>query len=301
MDAGGGADDAFVLFQASAVGEVEGVAVDVGDEAACFGGDEGSCGVVPDSFDVVLFCGESEVGVGLAAGGDGVFGLGVESGGFAGGVAVGGEVVEDSVGVVGVGVCFFDGGADGDRFALVVVESVDLGGFVGAVGGAVVGGVLEDAVALYGGVDGAVGVWEVEGSGELAGEVWASEDADCGCAAFDVGEGDGVLLVSEEALCAIDGVEGPEAGVVGVSGADVDGVEEGVFGGVRPDGLDGGERGLAVGGVVGVAEELGVLLADEDDGGAETLAKDPGDDGLGGEVGDGDGGLVVLGDGAEVL
>jgi len=40
VDAWGGADDASVLFEAAAVGEVEGVAVDVGDEAACFGGDE---------------------------------------------------------------------------------------------------------------------------------------------------------------------------------------------------------------------------------------------------------------------
>ena len=40
VDAWGGADDASVLFEAAAVGEVECVSVDVGDEAACFGGDE---------------------------------------------------------------------------------------------------------------------------------------------------------------------------------------------------------------------------------------------------------------------
>ena len=64
--------------------------------------------MVPDAFDVSLFGGESEVGVGLAAGGDGVFGLGVEPGWFAGGDAVVGEVFEDAVGVGDVGVGFFD-------------------------------------------------------------------------------------------------------------------------------------------------------------------------------------------------
>src|SRR5690606_37468637 len=79
MNAGGGADDAAVAFEAAAAGEVEVVAVDVGDEAAGLVGDGRAGGVVPDAFDVAGLGGEAEVDVGLAAGDDGVLGLGVHA------------------------------------------------------------------------------------------------------------------------------------------------------------------------------------------------------------------------------
>ena len=81
------------------------------------------------------------------------------------------------------------------------------------------------AVALDGHVEAAVVVALVEWFGEVYGEVWAAHDADGGGAVFDVAEGYGVLLVSEESFGAVDGVEGPEGLVVCVACAQVDGVE----------------------------------------------------------------------------
>lgn len=55
-----------------------------------------------------------------------------------------------------------------------------------------------------------------------------------------------------------------------------------------------------MGRVGGVAEIVGGFFADESEL-AEGFAEDGGDDGLRGEVGEGDGGAVVLGDGAELV
>jgi len=84
MDSWGCADDAFIFFESSAMGEVEVSAEDVGDECAGFAGDTCAGGVVPDAFYIWFFGWETEVGVCLASGDDGVFALGVEACGFSG-------------------------------------------------------------------------------------------------------------------------------------------------------------------------------------------------------------------------
>lgn len=288
----GRADDAAVAAEAATVGEVEVASEDVGDRSSGFGGDERACGVVPDFFYVVFACGKAEVGIGLSSGDDGILGLAVEAGGFAGAA----DMLEDAVGVADVGMFFFNGSADADGLIGVVVEASDADwGFAGVVEGA-----LEGALASDAGVEAAVGVGEVEGCSEVAREVGAPECADGGLAAFDEAEADGVLLASEEALGAIDGVECPEAGRGGVALAFVDGAQDVALGGIGPCAADGLDGGCEVGGVGRVAEEAGIFFADEFEV-AEALGKDAGDDGLRGEVGDGDGAFVVFGDGADLL
>ena len=158
-----------------------------------------------------------------------------------------------------------------------------------------------DAVALDGHVEAAVFVADVEGFGEVDGEVWAAHDADGGGAVFDESEGDGVLLVSEETFGAVDGVEGPEGVVVGVACTEVDGVEDFLFCGVFPYAFDGGDGGVEVEGVVFIAEEDGIFFSDEVEVFSEFLFEDHADDCLGGEVGDGDGGFIVFGHGADLV
>jgi hypothetical protein len=86
--------------------------------------------------------------------------------------------------------------------------------------------------------------------------------------------------------------------VVRVAPADVDRRNERLFGTLGPDFLDGGESGGEERGIF--AEGVGLFFTDEDDL-SELLGEDVGDDGLGGEVSDGDGALVVLGDGLDLL
>lgn len=299
VQARGGADDAAVGIEPAAFGEIERPAQDVGRWGAALGGDQRPGGVVPDPLDVAGLGGHAEVGVGLAAGDDGVLALAVEADGLADRLAVlGGEVGEDAVGGAGVGVGLLDRGGDADLLALVVVEAGDADG---ALGVALFSGQgLVDPLAVDGVVDRAVAVGLVERVGHVAGQVGAGHGGDDGRAGLDIGEGDGVLLAAEEALGAVDGVEGPEARGAALAGAEVDRVEHGPGGGVGPAGPNGGEGGVEVGGMGGVAQKVRGLLGDQIDP-AQALGQHAGDDRLAGEVGHGHRAVVVLGDGPDGL
>ena len=137
------------------------------------------------------------------------------------------------------------------------------------------------------------------------GEVGAAEDAEFDGAVADEGEGNAVLLAAQETLGAVDGVEGPaalagrEGGGVGV--AEIDGGDEVVGGGFGPRAalVERGEAGFEVGLVFGLLEERAGFFGDQAAPHDAGLSEGAGDDGLGGEVADGDGGGVVLGHGPE--
>ena len=89
--------------------------------------------------------------------------------------------------------------------------------------------------------------------------------------------------------------------VIGVSGAQVDRVEDFLFGSAFPYPLNRGDCCVEEDAVVFIAEERGVFFSNEVEVFAEFLFEDHPDDRLGREVRDGDWGLVVLGHRADLL
>ena len=155
------------------------------------------------------------------------------------------------------------------------------------------GGVFEAALHRTGtgdpdedGAPGAVGI------GTVAREVGAAQKAHDGHAVDHQAQGHGVLVEAEEALGAVDGVEDPEGALSPARvGAAVDGGEDlglADLGEHAAHGLD--HLGAHV---VVLAQGSCIFLADQGDL-REGLGQQVADDGLRGEVGDGDGTLVAL-------
>ena len=129
----------------------------------------------------------------------------------------------------------------------------------------------------------------------IARHVRASHDAQCDITAFDVAQGEGVLLTTEEALGSVDGVECPEGGRGAVVIAGVDGIEHLVFGDIGQDRSHGVGDGGADGPHLGTSKDTGMFFTDDVHGLVERL-EIQGDDGLHCEVSDGDRASIVLGD-----
>lgn len=81
VEMGRSAHDPAVGIKPAALGEIQRIAGEIGDEAPGFLGDERAGGVVPDAFDVARLGGQAEVDVGVAAGEQGVFALAVDADG----------------------------------------------------------------------------------------------------------------------------------------------------------------------------------------------------------------------------
>ncbi len=105
-----GGEDAAVFRERSAVREVEGFAVEIGDAAAGFFDDDRACGLVPDFFAVVgaRRGEEAEHDVATAGGEDGVLGLAIHADGLFSCAELGCELAD----FVDVGVGFFYGAED---------------------------------------------------------------------------------------------------------------------------------------------------------------------------------------------
>ncbi|ROW08433.1 hypothetical protein VMCG_03121 [Cytospora schulzeri] len=305
---GGGGDDALVLGEGAADAEVEPAARDVGDLAAGLADDEVARGVVPDLLDVRLGGGQAEVDVAGPPGDGGVLGLGVHAhagpgdaqlGGDLGGLALRAVPGLDALAEGRLG--HLGDGLHGDGLALL--EAARAQG--PALGALALHGGEDDAAALVGRVGADV---HGQGGRVIEGQVGAPQDADLDVAVDHEAQADGVLAAAQEALCAVDGVDGPyPALAAALAVALVDNVQGGVgvLDGAAQGGLGGGVVQLGAGDQVPddllevgvVAHGLGLLL------GHDLVLGEVGlecadDEGLGAKVTDGDGGLVVLGDGA---
>ena len=155
--------------------------------------------------------------------------------------------------------------------------------------GAGLGGVVEGALVAVHGGEVAFVLRTIRNR-----KVGTAQDAQDDLAILNQGESNGVLVEPEEALGSVDRVEGPvTAFATAVVGPPVDGGENGVLGQLGEDGLDAGDDAVLEPAVLALAQCLGVLLSHERDG-REGLTQHVGDDGLCGEVGHGDRGLVAL-------
>lgn len=304
----GGRDNALVLRQRPAEAEVEPLAGNIGNLAAGLAHDEVTSGVVPDLLDVGLAGGQAQVDIAGTAGDGGVLGLGVhahagagdaELGGDLGGLALRAVAGLDALAKLGLG--HLGDGLHGDLLALL--ERARAKG--PARGALALHGREDDAAALVGGVGADV---DSQRGGVVDGQVGAAQDADLDVAVDHQAQAHGVLATTQEALGAVDGVDGPYAALGTALGvALVEKVEHGVgvLDGTAEDVLGGGV--VELGGadevpddlleVVVGAELVSILLADDLVVG-EVGLEGADDEDLGAKVANGDGGLVILVDGA---
>lgn len=219
---------ALVIPQRAAPGEIQPPPLRVRHAPARLAHNHVPRRVVPDLLPVVPAAADRqpEVQVGGAAGDGAVLGLGVhadagardaEAGGDGGLVAVRRVGRLDALAERG-GRDVREDGSHADRPA--GLQGAGAQGAAGGGAGARDGG-EEDAAAV-----GAAGVVDVGVVVVVDGEVRAAQHADLDGSVFDQGEADGVLAAAEEALGAVDGVQGPDPAVRAAGAvALVDGLE----------------------------------------------------------------------------
>lgn len=304
----GRSDNTLVGSESPALAEVQSVAVDVSDLATGLADEKVTSSVVPDLLLVVLLDGQAKVNVTGTTGDGAVLSLRVQShargsdaeelsdGGV---VALGGvrglnTLTEDSLGDVGDGT-HGDGLAGSESSAGQGTAGSALtenGGEQDTVGGG--GGLLGTSAGIQAG-------------GIIDGEVRGTDGTDLDVAVDHQAEADSVLAATEEALGTVDGVKSPDA-ARGATGAVavINDLEHALLAGQRAtedvvallivqlDVLDQAPDLSAQ--VLVLAEGAGLLLGNNFVVG-EVLADGGDDESLGAEVADGDGGLVILGDG----
>ncbi|CRK13809.1 hypothetical protein BN1723_002033 [Verticillium longisporum] len=226
---GRGGHDALVLGEGAADGEVEPLAGNVGDVAAGLAHNEVAGGVVPDLLLVGGADGQAQVNVAGAAGDAAVLALAVHADAGAGDaealgdlglVAVGAvagldALAEGGGGHVGQGPHGDGAGVGGGGEGEGAVAQGEGGGAL-----ALDGGEEHAAALVVGGVGAHVGR---QRRGVVDGQVRAAEDADLDVAVDHEAEAHGVLAAAQEALGAVDGVNGPDAALgaaLAVAGVD---------------------------------------------------------------------------------
>lgn len=303
----GGSNDTLVDSQGPALAEIQAVAVDVSHLATSLANEQVTSSVIPDLLLVVLLDGETQVDVTSTAGNGAVLGLRVQS--HAGGgdakklsngsvVALGGvsslnTFTEDSVGDL-------SDGTHGDGLA----------GSKSTTGQRTAGGTLTEDSGEQDTVSGSRGLLGtgagINGGSIVDGEVRSTNSTDLDVTVNHQTETHGVLAATEEALCAVDGIEGPDA-ALGTTGAvaAVNDVQHALLTGERAtqniialriiqlDVLDQAPDLSTE--VLVLTQGAGLLLGDDLVVG-EVFADGGDDQGLSAEVANGDRGLVILGD-----
>lgn len=309
LDSLGSSDNTLVGSQGPALAEVQTVAVDVGHLATGLTDDNVTGSMIPDLLLVVLLDGETEVDVTRATSNRAVLGLRVQSharasdsqalgdGGVVvlGGVASLDTLAEDGLGNVGDG-AHRDGLARGKS----AVGQGPAGGTFAMDGGE------EDTVGRGIGLLGASA--GVDGGGIVNRQVRGTNGTDLDVAVDNQTKADGVLAAAQETLGAVNGVESPDTALAAAGTLTlVDDLQHALLTGegtaqnavalrilqldVLHEAPDLGAEGLVLTQLLGLFLGNNLVIG-------EVLANGLDDEGLGAEVANGNGGLVVLGKGA---
>lgn len=303
----GSSNDTLVDSQGPALAEIQAVAVDVSHLATSLANNQITSSVIPDLLLVVLLDGETQVDVTGTTGNGAVLGLRVQShagGGDTKKLSNGGVIALSGVSSLNAftedGVGDLGDGTHGDGLA----------GSKSTTGQRTAGGTLtedsgeQDTVSSSRGLLGTGA--GINGGGIIDGEVRSTNSTDLDVTVNHQTETHGVLAATEEALGAVDGIEGPDT-ALGTTGAVavVNDVQHALLTGERAtqdiialriiqlDVLDQAPDLSAE--VLVLTQGAGLLLGDDLVVG-EVLADGGDDQGLSAEVANGDGGLVILGD-----